>query len=84
LKSLLLAIYMNNDVKTEEIILKNGEELLKILSNSAPTNLREIRFLYDVKFSLEAFEEFLEKWRDRPALSIFTCRPKPIYKGEII
>ncbi|CAB4475067.1 unnamed protein product [Rhizophagus irregularis] len=80
LKSLLLVIYMNEVEIEEEILFENGEELLKILIKSAPINLREIRFLYDVKFSLESLEEFLEKWRGRPALSIFTCRS--IYKEE--
>ena len=45
-------------------------EFLKVLSRSAPINLREIRFHY--KFSLETLEEFLENWRGRPALSILT------------
>ncbi|PKC05951.1 hypothetical protein RhiirA5_378222 [Rhizophagus irregularis] len=80
LKSLLLVIYMNEVEIEEEILFENGEELLKILIKSAPINLREIIFLYDVKFSLESLEEFLEKWRGRPALSIFTCRS--IYKEE--
>ncbi|PKC70281.1 hypothetical protein RhiirA1_454965 [Rhizophagus irregularis] len=80
LKSLFLIIYMNEVEPEKKLLLENGEELLKILIRSAPTNLREIRFLYDVEFSLEALEEFLEKWRGRPILSILTCRP--IYKEE--
>jgi hypothetical protein len=80
LKSLLLVIYDNEQEMTEEKLLENGEELLKILIRSAPTYLREIRFLYDIKFSLEAFEEFLEKWRGRPALTILTSNPT--YKEE--
>ncbi|RIA79555.1 hypothetical protein C1645_63247 [Glomus cerebriforme] len=72
LKSLLLFIF-NLDIKERnEKILENGEELLNILIRSAPTNLREIRFFDDFKFSLKALEEFLEKWRGRPALSIVT------------
>ncbi|RGB34274.1 hypothetical protein C1646_815491 [Rhizophagus diaphanus] len=51
-------------------ILENRKEILKILIKSAPTNLREIRFFNDFNLSLEVLEEFLEKWRDRPALSI--------------
>ncbi|GBB87422.1 hypothetical protein RclHR1_01390012 [Rhizophagus clarus] len=78
LKSLLIAIYMNDSI-TEEKLLENGEEVLKILNRSAPANLREIRFLYDYKFSLEILEEFLGKWKGY-GLSIFTC--KPIYEGD--
>ena len=60
--------------------MENGEELLKVLISSAPANLREIRFFDDFKLSLENLEEFLEKWRGRPALSIITSNN--IYKGE--
>jgi hypothetical protein len=76
LKSLLLVVYIN-DVETENLeeLLENGEELLKILIRSAPTNLREIRISRDFKFSFEAFEKFLEKWRGRPALTILTSNP---------
>ncbi|GBB87436.1 hypothetical protein RclHR1_01390026 [Rhizophagus clarus] len=86
LKELLIAICIDNDAaawddntKFEEEYLENGKELLKILSRSAPINLREIRFLYDYKFSLKTLEEFLEKWKGC-ALSILTC--DPIYKEE--
>ncbi|CAG8726988.1 6286_t:CDS:1 [Rhizophagus irregularis] len=73
LKSLLLVIYVQSDARPEEKqLLENGKELLKILIRSAPTSLREIRFICHVKFSLETLEEFLEKWRGRPALSILT------------
>ncbi|CAB4482903.1 unnamed protein product [Rhizophagus irregularis] len=78
LKSLLLVIRYMDDVETDELLLKNGEDLLRLLIRSAPINLREIRFLYDVKFSLKALEEFFEKWRGRPSLTIFTYRS--IYK----
>jgi hypothetical protein len=80
LKSLLLVIYDNEQGMTEEKLLENGEELLKILIRSAPTNLGEIKLLNDIKFSFEAFEEFLEKWRGRPALTILTSNPT--YKEE--
>ncbi|GBC32288.1 hypothetical protein GLOIN_2v1764020 [Rhizophagus irregularis DAOM 181602=DAOM 197198] len=79
LKSLLLVtsnIYIR---ETEESTLKNGEELLKILIRSAPINLRELRFFNNFKFSLEALEEFLEKWRGRPSLSILSS--DSIYEG---
>ncbi|RIA87401.1 hypothetical protein C1645_827821 [Glomus cerebriforme] len=72
LNTLLLNIFNFNEVETYEKILENGEELLKALIRSAPTNLREIRFFNDFKFSLEALEEFLKKWIGRPTLSIFT------------
>ncbi|CAB4425938.1 unnamed protein product [Rhizophagus irregularis] len=72
LKSLLL-ILVNVDVIETEEMLKNGEILLEILIRSAPSNLKEIRFSDDdLRFSLENFEEFLEKWKGRHALSIFT------------
>ncbi|CAB4477821.1 unnamed protein product [Rhizophagus irregularis] len=72
LKSLLLAIHINDDVLPEEELLIENEEILKILIRSSPTNLKEIRFICDVEFSLETLEEFLEKWKGRPALSILT------------
>ncbi|CAB4436646.1 unnamed protein product [Rhizophagus irregularis] len=78
LKSLLLIIFMNKIIN-EEKHLEYGEELLKILIRSSHNNLREIRFLY-VKFSLESLEEFFEKWKCRPALSIVTCNR--IYKED--
>ncbi|GBC31893.2 hypothetical protein GLOIN_2v1771472 [Rhizophagus irregularis DAOM 181602=DAOM 197198] len=49
--------------ETEEKILENGEELLKVLISSTPSNLKEIRFYDYFKFSLENLEEFLGKWR---------------------
>jgi hypothetical protein len=73
LKSLLLVI-INNDKKT------TGKKLLKILTKSAPTNLREIRFFEDFKFSLKDLEKFFKNWKDRPALSILTS--DPLYRGE--
>ncbi|CAG8699958.1 18321_t:CDS:1 [Rhizophagus irregularis] len=73
LKSLLLNIPNNDKEET-------GDELLKILIRSAPTNLREIRFFNDFKFSLNNLEKFFKNWKDRPALSILTT--DPIYKGD--
>ncbi|GBC03627.1 hypothetical protein RclHR1_05220004 [Rhizophagus clarus] len=80
LKLLLLVTSNIHTRETEEKILENGEELLKILIRSAPTNLRELRFFNDFKFSLKALEEFLEKWKGRPALSILTS--DPLYNEE--
>ncbi|GBB87419.1 hypothetical protein RclHR1_01390009 [Rhizophagus clarus] len=70
LKSLSIAICMN-ERGTEEKFLENGKEILKVLISSSPINLREIKFLYKYKFSLEVLEEFLEKWKGC-ALSILT------------
>jgi hypothetical protein len=57
-----------------------GEELLKALIRSAPTNLKEIRFFKDFHFTLDDLEEFFKNWKDRPALSILTS--DPIYIKE--
>ncbi|EXX60689.1 hypothetical protein RirG_177660 [Rhizophagus irregularis DAOM 197198w] len=79
LKSLLIVIFDNYE-DTYEDSLKYGKELLKILIRSAPTNFKEIRFGSEFKFSLEMLEEFLENWRGRRALSLFTI--DPIYMRE--
>jgi hypothetical protein len=79
LKSLLLIIKNFDTDETEEKILDNGEELLKALIKITPPNLRELRFFNYFKFSLEALEEFLGKWRGC-TLSILTS--DPIYEGE--
>jgi hypothetical protein len=72
IKSLLLIIYDDIFDRTKEEMMENGKELLKILIRSAPIYLKEIRFGNEFKFSLENLEEFLEKWRGRCALSMFT------------
>ncbi|GBC10043.1 hypothetical protein RclHR1_00930021 [Rhizophagus clarus] len=74
LKSLLIMI--PNTTNNEE----TGKELLNILIRSAPINLREIRFFDYFQFSLKNLEEFLEKWRGRPAISIRSY--DPIYKSD--
>ncbi len=76
LKSLTLII-SNTSNKDEETIDK---KLLKILIRSASTNLRKIKFFDDIQFSLKNLEEFLENWRGRPALSIYTNNA--IYKTD--
>ncbi|GBC08482.1 hypothetical protein RclHR1_08150003 [Rhizophagus clarus] len=70
LKLLLLVIVDHTyfEELTREITLRYGGELLKILSSTS-TNIKEIRFCGDLEFSLEALEEFLEKWEGH-ALSI--------------
>ncbi|CAG8639653.1 17302_t:CDS:1 [Rhizophagus irregularis] len=80
LKSLLLITSNYYTYETEEEILENRKEILKILIKSAPINLREIRFFDEFNVSLEVLEEFFEKWRGRPALSILTSNS--IYKEE--
>ena len=42
-----------------------------MLIRAAPSNIRDIGFGTEIKFSLKILEEFLEKWRGRPAISIF-------------
>ncbi|GBB84940.1 hypothetical protein RclHR1_11510004 [Rhizophagus clarus] len=79
LKSLLLTIFNMDVIETDEKITENGEELLKVLIKSTPINLREIRFLDDIKFSLKALEEFLGKWSGC-TLTILTS--DPIYNGD--
>ncbi|CAB4442404.1 unnamed protein product [Rhizophagus irregularis] len=80
LKSLLLITSNFYMQRTDEKILENREEILKILIKSASTNLREIRFFDEFNVSLEVLEEFFEKWKGRPALSILTSNY--IYEGE--
>ncbi|CAG8484649.1 hypothetical protein GLOIN_2v1764020 [Rhizophagus irregularis DAOM 181602=DAOM 197198] len=71
LKSLLIVILDNYD-DTHEDFLGYGNELLEILIRSAPINFKEIRFGREFKFSLKSLEKFLENWRGRRALSLFT------------
>ncbi|GBC06338.1 hypothetical protein RclHR1_06780002 [Rhizophagus clarus] len=80
LKSLLLIVPKYYKRETEEKILESGKEILELLIKSASTNLREFRFFNDFKFSCKTLEEFLEKWRGRPALTILTSNS--IYEGE--
>jgi hypothetical protein len=71
LKSLLLVVFDPYKEETNEKMLENGKKILKVLIRSKPANLREIRFFDHFKFSLDAFEEFLGKWRGH-TLSILT------------
>ncbi|GBC32134.2 hypothetical protein GLOIN_2v1764020 [Rhizophagus irregularis DAOM 181602=DAOM 197198] len=61
--------YTYEDSTYEQKILEYGEILLKILISSTLNNIKEIRFCGDFKFSLQALEEFLKKWKGN-ALSI--------------
>ncbi|EXX72960.1 uncharacterized protein OCT59_012785 [Rhizophagus irregularis] len=73
LKKLLLVIFDQTFEESTyyEKVLKYGEDLLKILISSKSTNIEEIRFYGDFKFSLKALEEFLRKW-EGCTLSILT------------
>jgi hypothetical protein len=74
LRVLAISISNVNEIsKSPEKMSADREKLLRALTRSSSTNLREIRFFEHFKFSLETLEEFLENWRGRPALSIFTC-----------
>ncbi|GBC31761.2 hypothetical protein GLOIN_2v1556754 [Rhizophagus irregularis DAOM 181602=DAOM 197198] len=73
------SLFFIQEIETNEKVIENGEELLKVLIRSTPINLREIRFSDDFIFSLEALEEFFGKWRGRP-LTILTT--DSIYEGE--
>ncbi|PKC68864.1 hypothetical protein RhiirA1_506090 [Rhizophagus irregularis] len=73
LKKLLLVIFDQTFEESTyyEKVLKYGQDLLKILISSKSTNIKEIRFYGDFKFSLKALEEFLRKW-EGCTLSILT------------
>ncbi|CAB4476668.1 unnamed protein product [Rhizophagus irregularis] len=51
--------------------LEFGDYLSNVLIREASTNLREIGIPYDIKFSLKTLETFFEKWKGRPAVSIY-------------
>ena len=53
-----------------------AENLLNVLIQP---NLRCIRYSYEIKLSLKSLEEFLEKWKGRPAITIFASYSN--YKG---
>ncbi|CAB4402882.1 unnamed protein product [Rhizophagus irregularis] len=67
--SLYFILILNDD---DTYFLNNGEELLRVLIRSMPTNLKEIRYCCKFRFSLENLEEFLKEWKGRQALSLFT------------
>ncbi|UZO20499.1 uncharacterized protein OCT59_012922 [Rhizophagus irregularis] len=79
LKYLWLGKLSINRIESLEEITENGGTLLKIFINSAPTNLKELRFFEEFKFSLENLEEFLGKWKGCP-FSILTC--DSLYESE--
>jgi hypothetical protein len=72
IKSLTLRVTNSNE--------ETREELLNILTRSAPIKLREIRFLNYFQFPLKSLERFLERWKGRHAISIYATKPtKPTY-----
>ncbi|CAB4442222.1 unnamed protein product [Rhizophagus irregularis] len=82
----LLKICQN--IKSLLIVMKRivgdkeyGKKLLEILIRSAPMNLKEIRIGKEFKISLENLKKFLDRWRSRPALSLFILTSDPIYIG---
>jgi hypothetical protein len=60
--------------------LEYGDYLSDALIREASTNLREIEFTWGTKFSLKTLETFFEKWRGRPAVSLYMgsyfCYPR--------
>ncbi|CAB4476671.1 unnamed protein product [Rhizophagus irregularis] len=51
--------------------LEFGDYLSNVLIREASANLREIRKPCDIEFSLKTLETFLEKWKGRPAVSLY-------------
>ncbi|UZO24533.1 uncharacterized protein OCT59_016829 [Rhizophagus irregularis] len=51
--------------------LEFEDYLLNVLIREASANLREIRIPYDIMLSLKTLETFLEKWKGRPAVSLY-------------
>jgi hypothetical protein len=78
LKTLLLVVF-HYEILTYERRLEYGERLLKVLNSSTSTNIKEIRFHGDLKFSLEALEEFLIKWK---GCALFIITTTYIYNGD--
>ncbi|GBC09410.1 hypothetical protein RclHR1_08830012 [Rhizophagus clarus] len=54
----------------EDNELEYGDYLANVITREASKDLRDIDIPYNIKFSLEALETFLEKWKGRPAISI--------------
>jgi hypothetical protein len=68
LQSLLIIFKLNTT--DDDIII--GDKLLDILISSK-TNLKEIRFFNNFRFSSKSLGSFFEKWKGRSALSLLTC-----------
>jgi hypothetical protein len=55
----------------EEKKLAYSDYLSRVLTRDASINLNKIGIPYNVKFSLKTLETFFEKWKGRPAVSIY-------------
>ncbi|CAB4427234.1 unnamed protein product [Rhizophagus irregularis] len=51
--------------------LEYGDYLSNTLIKEASTNLKKIGIPHGIKFSLETLKAFFEKWKGRPAISIY-------------
>jgi hypothetical protein len=67
----------------EEDELEYGDYLLDVLIRGASTNLREIEITSDAKFSLKALETFFEKWRGRPAISMYVSEARYYRRNDL-
>ncbi|CAB4425884.1 unnamed protein product [Rhizophagus irregularis] len=67
----LRSLYVRDTYCDEESEFIYGDYLLNMLIREASTNLREIGIPYDIKLSLKTLETFFEKWKGRPAVSIY-------------
>jgi hypothetical protein len=79
----LRTLYFEDTYYYLEKELGYADNLLNVLIRAAPANLKNIRFNYAIKFSLEILEEFLEKWRGRPAISLIVDSSEPSYVNLI-
>src|SRR5439155_6583468 len=66
----LRSLYFQEFYLFREDGIEYAENLFKVLIRAASVNLRNIKFNYEITFPLKILEEFLEKWRGRPAISI--------------
>ncbi|CAB4404189.1 unnamed protein product [Rhizophagus irregularis] len=67
----LRSLYFQEAYYEEKRELEFGDYLLNILVKEASKNLREIGIPNDIRFSLRDLEVFFEKWKGRPAVSIY-------------
>ncbi|GBC03331.1 hypothetical protein RclHR1_05070015 [Rhizophagus clarus] len=67
----LRSLYFRGMHYEKERELEYGKYMSNVLIREASTNLRDIGFTYNIKFSLKDLETFFEKWKGRPAISIY-------------
>ncbi|RGB36865.1 hypothetical protein C1646_757552 [Rhizophagus diaphanus] len=65
----LYFIYTSNIREGNEF--EYWDYLSNVLIKEASTNLKEIGIPFGIRFSLETLEAFFEKWKGRPAISIY-------------